>query len=181
MKIKTESLISDLIKRTKQNINQIEILNQRTAKELNKKKSEEAWSIFECIEHLNLYGKFYIREVEQEINRSETNPEPYFKPGLIGDYFAKSMLPSEKMKKIKTFKNKNPNGTNLNKKVIQKFLEQQNQILELLDQSREISLSKTKTSISISKLIKLKLGNTLRVLIYHNERHIVQAQKALRI
>ncbi|RXM56703.1 hypothetical protein BOQ60_25350, partial [Chryseobacterium sp. CH1] len=31
-----------------------------------------------------------------------------------------------------------------------------------------IDLEKTKTSISISKLIKLKLGDTFRFVIYHN-------------
>ena len=39
---------------------------------------------------------------------------------------------------------------------------------------------KTKTAISISKLIKLRLGDTFRVLIYHNERHIKQAERAIK-
>lgn len=69
----------------------------------------------------------------------------------------------------------------MNKNSIERFLEQQRQILELLKKSRKVSLSKTKTYISISKLIKLKLGDTLKVLIYHNERHIVQATKVLDI
>ena len=181
MKIKTESLILDLIERTKQNINQVEKFKEIKEKELNKKKNKETWSVLECIEHLNLYGEFYIAEIEQKINQSKTNPETYFKPGIVGNYFAKSMLPSEKMKKIKTFKYKNPSGSNLNKKTLENFLEQQKQVLEILNKSRKVSLSKTKTSISISKLLKLKLGNTLRVLIYHNERHIEQAKKTLSI
>lgn len=43
--------------------------------------------------------------------------------------------------------------------------------------ARNKDLGKIKTSISISKWIKLKLGDTFRVIIYHNERHIVQANK----
>lgn len=145
MEIKTESLILDLTERTRKNINQVEKLNQLTEKELNKKKSQETWSVLECIEHLNLYGEFYISEIEQKINKSKTNPETFFKSGIIGDYFAKSMMPSEKMKKIKTFKDKDPNGTKLNKKTIEKFLEQQRQILGILNKSKKISLNKTKT------------------------------------
>ena len=70
MKIKTESLILDLIERTRQNINQVEQLSQLTEKELNKKKNQVTWSVLECIEHLNLYGEFYIPEIEQKIEQS---------------------------------------------------------------------------------------------------------------
>ena len=179
MKIKTESLILDLIERTRQNINQVEQLSQLTEKELNKKKNQVTWSILECIEHLNLYGEFYIPEIEQKIEQSKTDPDQLFKSGVLGNYFAKSMLPSKKMRKIKTFKDKNPNGRKLNKRTLKRFLEQQKQILELLNKSRKVNLNKTKTAISISKLLKLKLGNTFRVLIYHNQRHIEQARKQL--
>lgn len=179
MKIKTESLILDLIERTRQNINQVEQLSQLTEKELNKKKNQVTWSILECIEHLNLYGEFYIPEIEQKIEQSKTDPDQLFKSGVLGNYFAKSMLPSKKMRKIKTFKDKNPNGRKLNKRTLKRFLEQQKQILELLNKSRKINLNKTKTAISISKLLKLKLGNTFRVLIYHNQRHIEQAKTQL--
>ena len=42
-----------------------------------------------------------------------------------------------------------------------------------------LDLNKIKTAISISKWIKLKLGDTFRVVVYHNERHIKQANKIL--
>lgn len=179
MKFRTESIISDLVDRTKQNIIQVEKLDQRTEQELNRKKTEESWSVLECLEHLNLYGEFYIPEIRQQIERSKAGPEIYFRSGLLGNYFAKSMLPPEGMKKMKTFRDKNPIGSNLNRKTITRFLEQQEEILELLNQTKTVSLSKTKTSISISRLVKLKLGDTLRVLIYHNQRHILQARKVL--
>jgi hypothetical protein len=47
----------------------------------------------------------------------------------------------------------------------------------LLDKAKNVSLGKTKTGISISKLIKLKLGDTFRFVIYHNIRHIEQAKR----
>lgn len=73
----------------------------------------------------------------------------------------------------------NPVNSKLTKEVLTVFLSQQQTMLKLLNQARSISLNKTKTSISISKLIKLKLGETFRVVIYHNQRHLVQALKAL--
>ena len=123
-------------------------------------------------------GDFYLSEIEKRIKTSGHPAEPTFKAGLLGDYFAKMMLPGEKMKPMKTLKSANPNGSKLDKGTIEKFITQQKKMLNLLNSGRSVSLNKTKTSISIAPMLKLKLGDTFRVVIYHNERHIVQANKA---
>ena len=179
MKIPTESLLSDLTERTKNHLNQAEKFSQFSLEDLNRKPSPDSWSVLECLEHLNRYGDFYLPEIEKRLQNNKTTPDPEFKSGLLGNYFAEMMLPGEKMKKIKTFKAMNPAGSKLDKKVLTRFIEQQKKILELLDRARKVSLNKTKTSISISKLIKLKLGDTFRVVIYHNERHVEQAVRVM--
>ena len=74
----------------------------------------------------------------------------------------------------------NPQNSNLNIQSLENFINQQHQIIQLQDKSKHVNLDKTKTTISISKLIKLRLVYTIRVLIYHNERHIRQAEKTLK-
>ena len=179
MTIPSEKLIQDLIERTRININQAEEFRLLSSENLNSREEQDSWSILECFEHLNLYGDFYIPEIKKRIGNSKTRPKANFKSGILGDYFAKSMLPKEKLNKMKTFKDKNPLGSKLGKSTIERFIQQQEQILNLLDKSREIDLNKTKTDISISKLIKLKIGDTFRVVVYHNERHLMQANKIL--
>jgi len=90
------------------------------------------------------------------------------------------MLPKEKLNKMKTFKSMNPNGSDLDVFIIDKFINQQKEMLDLLNRVRTVNLQKVKTSISISKWIKLRLGDTLRVVIYHNQRHLVQVGKVKR-
>ena len=177
--MESEKLIQDLIERTKENMNGAEKLSSLSLEKLNWKVDPNSWSILECLEHLNLYGDFYIPEIKSKIENSTTLPCSNFKPGLLGDYFAKGMLPKEKLNKMKTFSDKDPIGSALDKNVIERFISQQEHLLNLLDQSRKVDLNKTKTAISISKWIKLKLGDTFRVVIYHNDRHILQANKVL--
>lgn len=188
MKVQTEVLITDLMNRTKQLILEAEALKEKSEEQLNYKQHPQSWSVLECLEHLNLYGRFYLPEIEQRMTtfplRRGTEGEdvkhcfdPVFKSGWLGNYFANSMLPKQKLNKMKTFKNMNPLNSKLDKKVIDEFISQQEQILRLLEESRKISLNKTRTAISISKLIKLKLGDTFRFVIYHNQRHMVQAQR----
>lgn len=177
MTIKSEKLIQDLIERTRININQAEKFKNLPTEKLNWKAEQDSWSIFECFEHLNLYGDFYIPEIKKRIENTNKPSKENFKSGFLGNYFAKSMLPKENLNRMKTFKDKNPIGSKLDKTTIERFISQQENILNLLDKSRKIDLNKTKTAISISKLIKLKIGDTFRFVIYHNERHIVQANK----
>ena len=179
MKISTEELLSDLIERTRQNLEKAEQLYDLDAALLNFKRNADSWSALECLEHLNYYGDFYLPEIDRRIKTSPYPADPVFKAGLFGNYFANMMLPGEKMKPIKTLKSTNPNGSRLTKASSEKFIAQQKKILELLESARSISLNRTKASISIAPVLKLKLGDTFRVVIYHNQRHIVQAEKVI--
>jgi len=179
MTIESETLIRDLIERTRKNIYQAEKFNLLRLDQLDFRNGENSWSILECFEHLNLYGDFYIPEIKTRIDSSKTQPTTNYKSGILGNYFAKSMLPKDKLNKMKTFKDKNPIRRKLDKQTINRFILQQERMLELLDKSRNIDLNRTKTAISISKLIKLRLGDTFRVVVYHNERHIAQANKII--
>ncbi|WP_109435315.1 DinB family protein [Aquimarina sp. AU119] len=179
MEITSKDLIQDLIERTRKNINEVEKFNQLSIEVLNWKKTSEYWSILECLEHLNLYGNFYIPEIKQQIAISKHHESENFKSGWLGNYFAKSMLPKEKLNKMKTFKSMNPAGSMLNKDVLSTFINHQYMLLDVLDMSKKVNLIKTKTGISISKWLKLRLGDTFRVVIYHNQRHILQAKKVL--
>jgi len=182
MKVKNQELIDDLIQRTKKVLNAAERYSQLDLEILNWRPAEKKWSVLECLEHLNRYGDFYLPEIEQKITKGKLETEDsIFKSGWLGNYFAKSMLPKEKLNTMNTFKSMNPLGSDLDKKTIEKFIFQQKQTLQFLQNARQINLVKTKTSISISKWIKLRLGDTFRIVIYHNQRHIVQAEKVLEL
>ena len=177
MKIPTKQLINDLKKITEGNLSFAENLLNESEEKLNFRLSEKSWSILECLEHLNLYGKFYIPEISKRIKKSDTKSTEIFNSGILGNYFAKSMLPKDNLNKMKTFKSMNPIHSNLDEKVLNEFIIQQKQMINLLNDAENVDLNKIKTSISISSLIKLKLGDTFRFVIYHNQRHIEQAKK----
>ena len=179
MTISTENLINELIELTHEHLAFAESLLLKTDAELNKRLTNESWSVLECLEHLNLYGNFYLPEIKNRIETSSTKTTAEFKSGWLGNYFAQSMLPKEKLNKMKAFKSMNPIHSSLSKNTVTVFIDQQKQLLDLLNAARLVNLNKVKTSISITTLIKLKLGDTFRFLIYHNKRHVVQAKKVL--
>ncbi|OCB73079.1 DinB family protein [Flavobacterium crassostreae] len=180
MKTLSETLILDLIETTRQNLNFVELLKQKKDAELNWKENSENWSILECLQHLNLYGHFYIPEIEKTIKNSNHKSETKFRSGLLGNYFAESMLPKQKLNKMKTFKDKNPLNSLLDRKVIDEFINQQIKLIDLLNKSKTVSLNNNKVKISLTKWIKLKLGDIFRVVINHNFRHIKQIENNIK-
>lgn len=173
----SEQFIQDLVEQTRRIINQAEKLKTFDLNTLTWKANQTTWSILECLEHLNLYGDFYLPQIENQLKSSKFKADPVFKSGILGNYFAQSMLPKEKLNKMKTFKDKNPLNAKLDKTVIDKFINQQIELLDLLNQSRNVSLNKVKIQTSISRLIKLKLGDTFQFFIHHNIRHLKQIER----
>ena len=183
MKIKQSELIDTLITLTESALASVNKFQNLTLNQLNFKENESTWSILECCEHLNLYGDFYLPEIEKQLlSHPIQSKELIFKSGILGNYFAHLMKSKNgKIKKMKSPKDKNPSNSELTFQTLDRLKKQLELLKQLLNQSRNVDLTKAKTSISISKLIQLRLGDTFRFFTYHIERHIAQAKKIQKI
>lgn len=179
MKINTDELLTELIEKSKQVYATISDYRALDKVVLNRKPTAESWSKLECLEHLNLYGDFYLPEIERSLLQAKHGSQPEFKSGVFGGYFTKLMQakPDGTIKKMKSPADKNPVHSKLSVTTVERFLKQQEQLLRLLEMARRVDLTRTKTAISISKMIKLRLGDTLRFYVYHIERHVAQAER----
>ncbi|GAB3425382.1 DinB family protein [Niabella aquatica] len=178
MKLPTIQLLGDLKAITQRHCEILQHLQSMPDADLEHRPHAQGWNALECTEHLNRYAAFYHPEIEKRINQAGTKPDTIFKSGWLGNYFAKMMWPKERLNKMKTFRSMNPAHEHINRQTLTKFESRLQQLLQLLDQAATINLNKTRTSISISPFIKLKIGDTFRVVIYHNERHLQQALEA---
>jgi len=176
METTNDNVLMELIEITRINLNHIEQFKQLSLKELNLKENKESWSILECIAHLNIYGDFYLPELAKGVLIAEPFHSP-FKSGLLGGYFVQMIRPKKEMKRMKTMKKFNPVGSKLDASVLEKFKQHQLQLLDLLVKASSLNINKTKTAVSISKIIKMRLGDTFQFVVFHNQRHIIQAKK----
>lgn len=124
MTIQRSLLLKQLGELTQSHLKSVNLLRELPPEVLNFKVNADSWSILECIEHLARYGNFYIPEITKRISNDQGKGSATFKSGLLGNYFAEMMLPKERMKKIKTFKNMNPAGSNVDISVLETFSDQ---------------------------------------------------------
>jgi hypothetical protein len=140
------------------------------------------WTIAQVIEHLNTYNNYYLPQIANAYSQYQpiVGLTPDFKTGIIGGYLTKMMEPDntgQVSNKTKAFKKHIP-AVQLNAgQVLQNFIKGQEQFLALLKQAQQYNLNQLRIPMSISPLIRLKLGDILRVLVVHQLRHFIQIRQ----
>lgn len=150
--------------------------NQSEA-ELLKPAANGGWSIAQCLEHLNSYGRYYLPAIQKDIHASKDAIAPIFKSSWLGAYFTRLMEPGTKSKAMKSPKEHKPKPDLDTAKVIAEFIEQQELLLTLVRLAATKDIGKIRIPISIAQWIKLKLGDVFGFVVAHNERHIQQAMR----
>jgi hypothetical protein len=182
MKISTESFYQELESITDEIISFTEQNFRNLSKEkLLQKPSPEKWSVGECLQHLVKYGEFYLTAMETELAKEKNSkPSVIFKTGYFGNKFAEMLRYKEQgMKSMKAPKIESLYFTTVQENIVDIFLAQQNKHLVLLEKTKQLNLAKVKVPIALTRLIKTKIGDTLRFSIYHNQRHFIQAKRIL--
>ena len=136
------------------------------------------WSIAQCLQHLNVYGDFYLPAIEKTIAGNADGEKQRFTSSWLGHYFTKMMEPGTGKKKIKAFKKYAPPPQLNAYAVVAAFIQQQEKMLLLLQKAAAADLD-ARMSISLTPFIRLKLGDVFQFIIAHDERHIQQAKRNL--
>ncbi len=139
--------------------------------------SKYKWNILEVLEHLIRFGEFYIPKFRHIIAypKALKNSETY-RSGAIGRWAIKQARPIDGVvvNKAKSPSKANPFLRKLTRSVIHEYIEQQKVILELLNNLDGVDLSKNHVPIIVTNWLKLNLGDSLRLVVHHEERHFIQ-------
>jgi len=175
----TAELLQQMVQNVQETIDTATQLQQLPTTLLNKQPEPGKWSIAQVVEHLNSYNRYYLPEISKALKEKQGHLpfNPVFRAGLFGDYFTRMMQPKEDGRianKMQAPKDHRPADIMNTEKVLAEYLAGQQQLLTLLALAGQTDMRKLKVPISISRFIKLKLGDTFRFLIAHQLRHFIQ-------
>jgi hypothetical protein len=152
----------------------------------NWKKDQSSWSLNEIFAHLNSYAAYYHKTMLRKIEKTRfRTPRENFISSPLGRSAWRSMklgnLQNVK-RKMKSPRMYNPSYTSelVSGNDVQQFEKEQHDLLKIITSAAEINIRKAKIPISISKIIRLRLGDALLFVVYHNERHVQQAKNLLK-
>lgn len=136
-------------------------------------KGKAEWSILQCFDHLNLTHAYYTEKLTAAlVNAPHAPKDDLYQASFWGGtymYFAlnpKYTFPSPEA----ITPTAQPDC-----QVLHDYLACQEALLQRLEEVEPIDL--VKTMISIEKFVHFNLGDCLKILVYHDELHIGQAQR----
>ena len=144
--------------------------------------STGGWSVVQIVYHLQTYNNYYLPQVSKAIRNTQAKQAVTFTPGWLGDYFTKAMQPTENgnaAKPMNAIKGHIPPLNYAEKAILPEYLQSQLQLIALLTQAKNTNLNTIKIPISIAPFLKIRLGDTFRFLIAHQQRHFAQIERGV--
>ncbi len=186
--VTTKDWLQELNKQTEKHLQKaISEWQLLSPEQMAKRPAPDRWSAAQCLEHLNIYGRYYIPAMEAAITKahlSGSSPATHFKSGWLGKYFTNMMHPKRDAQgriknKMSAPKNAVPSDDPDPREMLAEFIAQKEQIIGLLAKAQQVDIGRIRVPISIARWIRLRLGDVLMFVTVHDQRHIQQAEQAI--
>lgn len=175
-----QGLITELLDRTELIKASTATFLRLTDEQLSFSPAPGKWSIAEIFAHLNLSNDIYIRLILPRVTLAADTASDAFRSSWLGEWTYEKIVPRPdgtvlKMKSAKSVIPVKPKGEF--REVLYGFQRRCDALDDILRHSSTKDLRRIRVPFHFIPLLNFGLGETLRFLIAHNERHVLQAQR----
>ena len=150
-----------------------------SAQQLNWKPSVNEWGVAQCFDHLVTTNATYfpifelVKNGEKKSTLWESIP---WLPALWGKLLIHQLGPvyTRKMKAPKVFR---PSSSAIDEDMVQRFIDQQNQLVTYIKAIENLDAEKTIITSPASKIVTYSVMDAYRIIVVHEQRHILQAKR----
>ena len=125
-----------------------------------------SWSIAECVDHLIVTNKLYLKEFEKQFAEKQIKTD-YSKTEVkhkwLSKFIIKTVDPAN-IKKSKTFPVFRPSMSKYKKDVFDYFNEVQNNLINLVSSAKDLDFNKYVMSSPAAKIIKENFCDVLEII-----------------
>jgi hypothetical protein len=138
-----------------------------------------AWSVAECIEHLNVTARLYLPKLDEGIAnaiRRGLYADGPFTYNWIGRFVTRSMEPPARFR-VKAPATFHPAPQRPRHDIMAAFRAYQVQYIDRLRQSNGLDLARAHVSSPAAKWLRIPLGSGFALMAAHERRHLWQARQ----
>jgi hypothetical protein len=149
---------------------------------LNHKPMQDAWSSAQCFEHMTFVGKRYLKSFQRIVQgKQRTTLWMRFSPlTMLWNRLFLYGIDPDNAKKLTAPSVAEPSRSNLSHDTVKEYLALCEEFTTTMDQLNETVLRSTVITSPIARVITLTAFVALQVVMMHNERHLRQAERAVR-
>ncbi|HEV2483142.1 MAG TPA: DinB family protein [Puia sp.] len=175
------SLITELLDRTELLKANTQVFFRLTDEQLRRRPAPGKWSIAEIYGHLNLSMDASIRTILSRITRAPDRPGDEYTSSLLGDWAYSLIMPRPdgSVFRLKAIKMHCPDPAKLDgREELDVFQRHCDALDDILRHVASKDLRGIRIPFFAPRIIRLRLGDVLRYLVAHGERHLLQAHRA---
>lgn len=179
-----QALITELLDRTELVKASTQSFLRLTEQQLHFKPAPDKWSIAEIFGHLNIVHNIYTRIILSRIALAPDVKGEQYRSGWLGDWLYRKMMPRPDGT---VFRLPSPRSLHASREgldgqeELERFLQQCDALDDILRHVSTKDLQGIRIPVSFAKVLRLRLGDNLRYMVAHNERHLLQAHRVLQL
>jgi hypothetical protein len=148
-----------------------------TPHQLNWKPSQHEWSVGQCLEHLCVASEVYIPEMSSALAGRPLAPAPEITPGWFGRWFIRNYIePSSRSRRGRAPKKIVP-AAHVDPSVLERFRSGNDTLRELVLHAGQYDVNRIRFRNPFIPLIHFTVGTGLEILVRHQRRHLLQAER----
>ncbi|HXG68101.1 MAG TPA: DinB family protein [Blastocatellia bacterium] len=158
-----------------------QVFGNLTPQQINWQPGERQWSVGQCFDHLITANRAYFPIFEKIIKGEKKNSlweRMPLVPGFFGRLLIKALQP-EATRKLKAPQVFQPSSSAIDGDIINRFIEQQNELTRFMRATAGMDLQKIIITSPVSSLVTYNLMDCYDILITHEKRHFMQAERIL--
>lgn len=137
----------------------------------------DVWSIADCFDHLISTGYLYYPRLEDAIEvASDEGVGTDYEPSVLSKMFIWTVSPDAGIK-VTAFQPFEPKHGGEDVKIMDMFVEQQAELIDLLRAADGVNLNTGK--FTTPGLVRLTVGEGLTMVVQHQRRHVLQIENVL--
>lgn len=152
-----------------------------TGEQLNWKMSAAVWSVGQCFDHLIVTNNLYFPAIQKVVDGAHRNnffSKIPFAPDVISALMKNSLKP-EQARKMKTFKIFEPSASDVSAQILDDFAANQRKLIEMIEAVKNLDLRGIKIPEPLSVALNLRLDDAFEILLLHEKRHFLQAERVM--
>jgi DinB superfamily len=180
------SLVAELLDRTELLKANTQVFFRLTDEQLQYRPAMGKWGIAEIYVHLNLTMETNIRNILSRIAKAPDSPGDVYNSGWLGDWAYSLIMPRPdgsvfRLKARKTECPPNDPDELDAREALEAFMRHCDSLDDILRHVATKDLRRIRIPFFMPRLVSLRLGDVLRYLVAHGERHLLQAQRVMSV
>jgi DinB superfamily len=158
-----------------------DIFGQLNVAQINWKPNAESWSVGQCFDHLITANRSYFPQIDQII-RGEKKATLWqsmpFLPRFWGRMLINALSPNS-TRRVKAPQSFQPSSSKIDPQIIAGFAAHQNELIDKMKATQGMDLEKVIIYSPALKLVTYSLFDAYHMMVVHEQRHFIQAQRVM--